>query len=76
MEDINYYTWFFLVTGREMSEKCINVEHNGKIHRLLDVVSITYISIGYIIGIFKVHGRENLADPNVFCLIRYHTMYD
>ena len=55
-----------------MSEKCINVEHNGKIHRLLDIA----ISIGYIIGIFKVHGRESLANPNVFCLIRYHTMYD
>ena len=55
-----------------MSEKCINVERNGKIHRLLDIA----ISIGYIIGIFKVHGRESLAYPNVFCLIRYHTMYD
>ena len=62
----------FLVTWSDMSERFINVERNGKIHRLLDIA----ISIGYIIGIFKVHGRESWAYPNVFCLIRYHTMYD
>ena len=58
-----------------MSEKCINIERNGKIHRLLDIA----ISIGYIIGIFKVYGRERefglskcvLSDhvPHHVCLI-------
>ena len=39
-----------------MSEKCINVEHNGKIHRLLDIA----ISIGYIIGVYLKYMGERV----------------